>query len=82
MMETSPTGRHVTVPTGTGTELRSLQPGQWLKGCESGHCVEVGLSPTGGRVMISATHTGKVVSVSAEEWTVFVDAVKRGEFDL
>lgn len=67
----------------------------WLKGCESGHCVEVQfisgcdtnacveVGHDGGDVLIrdSKDPEGPVLRFTDEEWTNFQGAVRAGAFD-
>lgn len=56
-----------------------METNRWIKpkGCDSGNCVEVFASePNIGMVYIREN------SFTAEEWRVFVAAVKAGEFDV
>lgn len=48
--------------------------------CESGNCVEAEAS--GGLVILRSTNDVNVeLSITREEWNVFVDSVKAGDFD-
>ena len=59
---------------------------QWVKAAASagnGQCVEVAGMPGGDRVAIrdSKDPFGPVLVYTAQEWTLFLDAAKAGEFD-
>ena len=53
---------------------------EWI-GCESNTCVQI--SHEYGNVLVrSSKDPGRVVVFDDEEWSQFIEAVKRGEFDL
>lgn len=57
----------------------------WYKSARSGsngQCVEVRMTTDSVDIRDTKNRAGGTLSVSPDEWTTFVDAVKRGEFDL
>lgn len=55
----------------------------WIKAsdCEGAACVQVALEP--GEVLVrNSTIPGEVVWFVPDEWRLFIEGVKRGEFDL
>jgi len=54
---------------------------EWGKGCESNACVEV-LQEYGNVLVRSSKNPRHAVVFDSEEWSEFIEAVKRGEFDL
>jgi hypothetical protein len=62
-----------------------IPDGQFRKadGSDSGGCVEVAALPDG-RVLVRDTKDpdGGTQTYSSHEWSVFIAAVKNGEFDL
>ncbi|TYB61334.1 DUF397 domain-containing protein [Nonomuraea sp. PA05] len=63
-------------------DFSSHQPA-WQRACNSGNCVEVAIGD--GRVRVRDSKDGgdgPVLDFSREEWTVFVDAVRRDQFSL
>lgn len=63
-METSPTGRLATAPSGTGTDWVTLP-------CDSGACPKLKFNPDGSVNIGSTRHDG-VVTLDAEEWATFL----------
>jgi len=64
-----------------------MKPYEWTKayGCDAGSCVETFLdTEDGGLIFVrnSAEPSRAAVSFTAEEWRVFVQGVKDGEFDV
>jgi hypothetical protein len=50
--------------------------------CNSGGCVEVAIDDTTVRVRNSTTPAAPGTAFTADEWRVFVEGVKAGDFDL
>jgi hypothetical protein len=62
-----------------------IRDGKFRKadGSDTGGCVEVAAMPAGGiRVRDSKDRGGPVLGYTDAEWSVFVAAARRGEFDL
>jgi len=54
---------------------------EWVKGCETNACVEV--SQEYGSVFVrNSKDPRRTIVFDSEEWSTFLEAVKRGEFDL
>lgn len=54
----------------------------WSKRCDSAHCVEVGEGASDGLVRVRASwDESAVTAFTAVEWSVFLRAVKAGEYD-
>ena len=77
MTEISPTGRPGMVPAGSGTKR-----GEWLKGCESAHCVEVLHTEDGQLSLIRSTKQPDILTFTRDEWLAFQAGADLGEFDL
>jgi hypothetical protein len=50
-------------------------------GCDGGQCVEIGTRGESVLIRSSADPDGKHVTLSRDEWRVFVAGVKEGDFD-
>jgi hypothetical protein len=63
------------------TPSREPVAGSWRKSseCVNGECVEIARGP--GTVLLRRSDTPGVLEFTASEWAVFVDALRRGEFD-
>ena len=64
------------------TRSREANSATWRKSseCANGECVEIARPP--GRVLLrSSQDPHGVVEFTATEWSVFVSALRRGEFD-
>lgn len=59
--------------------MKLVEKNVWVKGCESGACVEV--IDNGALVFISTTFSLNRIHVTYEEWEQFKQAVKDGKFD-
>jgi len=62
---------------------------RWKRGCDAGSCVEVGFGARRTKTAVAATvvvrnsmYPGAAADFTEPEWVAFVDAVKRGDFDL
>jgi hypothetical protein len=70
-------------PLGIGSGSEDSRP-EWRRAsrCAANACVEVAIA--GDTILIRDTkrQDGTVLAYSREEWRVFVDGVKNGEFDL
>jgi hypothetical protein len=54
---------------------------EWIRPCESNACVEV--SHEYGNIFVrNSKDPGRTIVFDNEEWSTFLEAVKRGEFDL
>lgn len=61
---------------------READSATWRKSseCANGECVEIAHPP--GRVLLRSSQDPQgVLEFTASEWTVFVSALRRGEFD-
>lgn len=59
----------------------------WVKSgkCFDGNCVEVGTSHSEGETLVGVRNSqipGETVWFTPDEWQVFLDGVRAGEFDL
>ena len=62
---------------------------RWKRGCEAGSCVEVGFGAYRRKVagvqpivVVRNSINLDAAEFTEAEWAAFVDAVKRGDFDL
>ena len=54
---------------------------EWVKGCDTGSCVEVWQGTNS--VMVRNSELPQQITVfSPDEWSTFLEAVKRGHFDV
>ena len=55
--------------------------GEWIKACESAHCVTVMFTPEGTVLLGSTNNPEIVLAFTMDEWTAFIKGAKLGEFD-
>ncbi len=56
--------------------------GEWTRGCESAHCVEVLRLNNSVKVRNSMDPDGPWLEFTLTEWNIFIDTAKEGRFDL
>jgi hypothetical protein len=56
--------------------------GEWTRGCESAHCVEVLRLENSVKMRDSKDPGGPWLTFSPDEWADFIDAAREGKFDL
>lgn len=59
-----------------------MEQSVWVKGCDSGACVEVMALKTIVKVRDSKDKQGSWLTFTHEEWAQFVQATKAGVFDV
>jgi hypothetical protein len=53
----------------------------WVKGCESAHCIEVAIGDKEVGIRAASTPPGGEIWATESEWVEFVKGVKNGNFD-